>query len=158
METVEKNQKPAVCESDLEELGFTRAAEGLKQKRELARKMRIAFEHFRVVTPEHITQFNQDLRKRSTSPDSYGAYTYQKLVFIPIGSYGEIPPAPALEALRAAKSLKCFDSFEVAKIESVKVVPDPILFGVITGCDNKYFIAQWDDDVRIEDILRPDEG
>lgn len=156
METV---KNPQVCESDLEELGFTKAAEGLKQKRELARKMRLAFEHFRVVTPDVITRFNEDLYKRSKVNDGkFGGYTYQCLKFTPIAQYGEIPPTAALEALRSAKEIGCFDAFEVATIESVKVVPDPILFGVITGCQNKYFIAQWDDDVKIEDILRPEEG
>lgn len=151
-------EQPKVCESDLEELGFTAAATGLKQKRELARKMRIAFEHFRVVTPDKIQEFNQELCKRTRTDRKGGGYIYQHLAFIPIAQYGEVPPADALEALRAAKELKCFDTYEVAKIESVQVIPDPILFGCITGCANKYYIAQWDNDVKIEDLLKPDEG
>lgn len=154
MDTLEKT-KPVVCETDLEELGFTQAASGLKLKRELARKMRLAFEHFRVVTPEHIKRFNEELHNRSYDKHTY---TYQRLKFTLIAQYGEIPPAPALESLREAKRIGCFDRFEVATIESVTVVPDPVLFGCIDGCDNKYFIAQWDDDVKIEDILRPNEG
>lgn len=146
-----------VCESELEELGFTAASTGLKQKRELARKMRIAFEFYKVVTPEYIARFNEELMKRSRQ-DNKSGYTYQHLKFTPIAQYGEIPPAPVLEALRDAKSKKCFDNFEIATIESVTVVPDPILFGTITGDSNKYYIAQWDEDVKIEDILRPDEG
>src|SRR5580765_3432952 len=157
MDTLEKTKVATrPCESDLEELGFTQAASGLKLKRELARKMRLAFEHFRVVTPEHIKRFNEELYKRSKTSGS--TYTYQRLKFTLIAQYGEIPPAAALEALRAAKKIGCFDNFEVATIESVTVVPDPVLFGCIDGDQNKYFIAQWDDDVKIEDILRPDEG
>lgn len=152
-------KEPKVCETDLEELGFTTAAKGLKEKRELARKMRIAFEHFRVVQPMHIQKFNEELYARSRTKTSItGSYSYQHLAFIPISQYGEVPPATALEALRAAKELKCFDSFEVAKIESVQIIPDPILFGIINGCDNKYFITQWDSDVRIEQLLKEDEG
>lgn len=157
MDAIEKQQQPLVNESDLEELGFKAAADSLKQKRELARKLRIAFEFYRVVTPEHITAFNEKLYKSSRADAKIG-YTYQKLAFVPIGQYGEVPPAAALEALREAKKRNCFDRFEVAKIESVTVIPDPILFGCIDGCDNKYFIAQWDDDVKIEDILKEDEG
>jgi len=158
MDTLEKTKVVAPCEADLEELGFTQAASGLKQKRELARKMRLAFEHFRVVTPEHIKRFNEELYKR-THTQSRGSFgTYQRLAFTPIAQYGQIPPAAALEALRSAKTIGCFDNFEVATIESVTVVPDPVLFGTIEGDQNKYFIAQWDDDVKIEDILRPDEG
>jgi len=157
-EMVKTGAPGAPCESDLEELGFIKAAEDLKVKREMARKMRIAFEHFRVVTPDAITRFNEDLRKRTTKTGQFSTYSYQRLRFTPIAQYGQIPPTAALEALRAAKGLKCFDAFEVADIESVQVIPDPILFGVITGCENKYFIAQWDEDVKIEDILKPDEG
>lgn len=160
MDTLEKGSKPQVCESDLEELGFTKAAEGLKQKRALATKMRIAFEHYTVVTPDSIKLFNEELLKRSkTVTDKYGSYTHQFLKFTAIEEYGEIPPPEALQKLREAKAHKCFDRFEVATIgtTSVSKVPDPILFGVITGSDNKYFIAQWDDDVRIEDILRPEQ-
>jgi hypothetical protein len=36
--------------------------------------------------------------------------------------------------------------------------PDPIIFGRIKGSNNRYFVAQWDDDVKIEQILRADEG
>jgi len=156
MDTLEKT-KANPCESELEELGFTQAASDLKLKRELARKMRLAFEHFRVVTPEHIKRFNEELYKRTKVSQQFG-FNYQRLKFTLIGQYGQIPPPAALEALRAAKKIGCFDSFEVATIESVTVVPDPVLFGTINGDMNKYFIAQWDDDVKIEDILRPDEG
>jgi hypothetical protein len=40
----------------------------------------------------------------------------------------------------------------------VKVIPDPVVFGIIIGCRNKYFIAQWDNEVSIEQILKEDEG
>lgn len=51
--------------------------------------------------------------------------------------------------------MKCFDSFSVAHIAEVK---DPILFGEIAECTDKFFIAQWDEDVKIEDILTEKEG
>lgn len=57
-----------------------------------------------------------------------------------------------------AQKLKCFDTFEIAKIEAVEERKDPIVFGCITGCPDKFFIAQWDDDVKIEDILTESEG
>ena len=158
-ETIET---PTVRACELEELGFKAAASNVTAKRELARKMRIAFEHFRVITPDHITRFNEELKAKSTTQDGknkWGSiYTYQTLAFTPIEQYQEVPPAEALGKLREAKALDCFDSFEVATIKSVTVVPDPILLGRIIGCENRYFIAQWDDDVKIEDILKDDEG
>lgn len=144
--------------SELEELGFKTAASNVTAKRELARKMRIAFEHFRVVTPQHIDQFNAKLREETRQDTGNGGYNYKTLAFTPIERYPEVPPAEALLKLKEAKELQCFDTYEVATIQSRVVVPDPILFGRITGCSNYYYIAQWDSDVSIEDILKEGEG
>jgi len=159
IETKKDSSCPAPNEAELRELGFEKAATKVKEDRELARKLRIAFEHFRVVTPENFQRFGDELKRKTMkgSPLSY-SYSFDQLVFTPISFYGNVPPPEVLEAVRAAKGLGCFDTFEVATIQSVTVVPDPIIFGVIRGCDNRYFVAQWDDDVKIEDILRADEG
>ena len=150
-------------EQELRDLGFEAAADETKSKRELARKLRIAFEHFRVVLPEQIARFNTELaRKTSNSTPSrdnpLGYPIHQRLAFTSTKHYAGVPPKEVLEELKKARELNCFDSFEIATIESVVKVPDPVLFGVIDGCDNKYFIAQWDNDVSIEQILRPEEG
>lgn len=50
-----------------------------------------------------------------------------------------------------------FDRFEIAKIHWKEELKGPILFGIIDICTDKFFIAQWDDDLRIEDILLVDE-
>ena len=42
--------------------------------------------------------------------------------------------------------------------DRVEISQFVFLFGVVTGCDDRFFIAQWDDDVKIEDILQGDEG
>ena len=57
-----------------------------------------------------------------------------------------------------SRHLGVFDTFEVAKIESTRVYRDPIVFGRISGCDDRFYIAQYDDDVKIEDLLGPNEG
>jgi hypothetical protein len=154
----ETMEKPAPTEAELRELGLTEAANKVKHQRELARKLRIAFEHFRVVTPEQISRFQQELLGKASRGLYSGAYTYQALKFTALESYPNVPPSEVLEGIRAAKELKCFDRFEVLTLETVEVIPDPVVFGLIDGCDNKYFVAQWDDDVKIEQILREDEG
>jgi hypothetical protein len=156
----ETMEKPAPTEAELRELGLTEAANKIKHQRELARKLRIAFEHFRVVTADQINRFQNELLHKGTTwgaPYS-GGYTYQALKFTALESYPNVPPSEVLEGIRAAKELKCFDRFEVLTLETVEVIPDPVIFGIIDGCDNKYFVAQWDDDVKIEQILREDEG
>jgi hypothetical protein len=162
MTTTEQEQVTAT-EAELRELGLTAAADTMKRARELARKLRIAFEHFRVVTPEHLQRFQYELLERGRKGRSalaglYEGYTYQALKFTALESYPNVPPGDVLEKIRSAKELKCFDRFEVLTLETREVVPDPVVFGIIDGCDNKYFVAQWDDDVKIEQILREDEG
>ncbi len=159
MTTEETVAKPP-HEDELAELGFTAASTKIKSDKTLARKLRIAFEHFRVVEPDKINRFNKELMERTKKNDPVNQYSYiyDRLAFTPIANYQGVPPAEVLEKIKEAKKLECFDSFEVATIESVQVVPDPIIFGVINGSPNKYFISQWDEDVRIEDILKEDEG
>lgn len=153
----------SVCdEKELAELGLTAAAEQVKKDRRLAWQLRTAFEHFRFVTPEGIKKFNSDLQlntKYEKGRNQWGAILqYDQLGFCPLGQYQAVPPKEALADLRKAKELDCFDDFEVATIVSVEKIPDPIIFGRIKGTDNRYFITQWGDDVKIEQILKEDEG
>lgn len=147
METQVK-QEPEVIDR-LERLGFKTAGAKVKELSVKQRKMAIAYEHYRFVRPEKIEAFNQKLRKKGS------AMSYQTLAFTPVESYAEVPPAHVLDKMETAIERKCFDAFEVAHIVNVK---DPILFGRIKGCPDRFFIDQWDDDVRIEDILKPNEG
>jgi hypothetical protein len=146
-------------ESELKELGFTTAALTITRQREMARKLRIAFEHFRVVTPDIVRGFQHELYRRTKRQigGPYSDVTYDQLAFTEISQYPNVPPQGVLNKVKEAKDLGCFDYFEVATIQSVRVIPDPIIFGRISGSDNRYYIAQWDNDVKIEDILRGEE-
>lgn len=141
----------------LEKLGLTGAANRQKELLEMKRKLTIACEFYRYVKPEQFAAFNTALRNK-TQKESARAYQYDSLVFIPLGQYAEEPPAEVLDELEVALGRNCFDAFEIAKIESVRQVKDPILFGLINGCPDKFYIAQWDDDVKIEQILQDHEG
>ena len=72
--------------------------------------------------------------------------------------YPSAPPQAVLDKVEEAQKVGCFDAFEVCKVESVREYKDPIVFGRITGCPDRFFIAQWDNDVKIEDILKENEG
>ncbi len=148
METNTKDQ-PAVIDR-LERLGFKAASTKVKELSIKQRKMAIAYEHYRFVRPEKITAFNEKLMKESRNGGDY-----KMLSFTAVEQYPEVPPADVLDKMDAAVERKCFDSFEVAHIVNVK---DPILFGRIIGCSDRFYIAQWDDDIKIEDILKPNEG
>lgn len=144
--------------SELLELGFEKAGNKLKGKEDLKRKLMIAFEFHRVVTPGIIDRFQKQLRKKTEKKDKHGNVSYDTLAFCKIGEYGEIPPADVLDKVKEAKARNCFDYFEVAKVETVEVRPDPIIFGRIKDVDDRFFVAQWDNDVRIEEILSENEG
>lgn len=132
----------------LERLGLTRASAQVKELSIRKRKMAIAYEHYRFVRQEKIDAFNAKLRGKNH-------FDYKRLDFTPLADYGQVPPDSVLEALEVAQNRKCFDSFEVAHIVTVK---DPILFGRVAQCPDRFFIEQWDNDVKIEDILAPNEG
>lgn len=179
MKTKLQTEKP-ISPEELKRLGFTNAGNKIKTVLDFNKKVAIAYEHFRYVKPEQFKRFNDRLKQETlkivkSCPRCHnlalvkkkcwycqgtGAQkqTYDKLVFTPIEKYPEVPPKPTLKRLKEVQEMKCFDRFEIAKIESVQELPDPILFGCIDKCPDKFFISQWDDDVKIEDILEEHEG
>lgn len=164
----------------LKELGFETAHKEASKKLDLKRRMMLAYEHFRFVEPHIMERFqsqlkvktlkilqacpkcknNQKHKETCTYCRQTGAQeqTYDKLQFTPLSKYREVPPQEALLDLKRAKDMNIFDTFEVAKVESVVERPDPIIFGQIEGCDDRFYIAQWDNDVKITDILNESEG
>jgi len=147
-----------ITEKMLQDLGFETASAVLTKKRTLRRKLMLAYEHFRFVSPEVLKRFNDELETKTMRPrfqDGSGK-EFDRLAFIPIKSYKSVPPSDVLVKVKEAKDMGIFDEFLVGHIERVKV--DPIIFGRIQGCADLFYIAQWDDDVKIENILRADEG
>lgn len=127
---------------------------GLKaatQEIESTEKIMFAYSNYEYITPVDVSKFNERLKKETMieSPDSY---QYKKLVFIALDKYEKVPPSDILEKLEVAQEKKCFDRFEIAKVDWIKEVKDPILFGRIDNCDDYFFIGQWDDDVKFEDV------
>ena len=142
-------------EERLEKLGLLTASKRIVELRERKRKLALAYEHYRFVRPEKIYAFNKRLYEKTYDRKKY---TFQQLTFTPLSSYSETPPESILDALESAINRNCFDSFEVAHIVTQQKIPDPILFGRIKACPDRFFIGQWDDDVKIEDILNANEG
>ncbi len=164
----------------LKELGLDKAADTLGKKLDLKKKLAIAYEHFRFVEPHILYRFQGEVKNKTMkihvlcsvckNDDKIknrcglcmgtGAQhmTHDKLSFTNLKEYPEVPPMDCLLGLKKAKDMGCFDSFEVAKIETVDVRPDPIIFGLIEGCADKFYITQWMDDISIEDILKESEG
>jgi hypothetical protein len=148
---VDETATPEVV-SKLESLGFGRAAAKVKEASVRKRKLAIAYEHYRYVRQENVDKFNAALKVKTAKVDRL---EYQRLAFTSISDYPDVPPNDVLEAMSVAVGRQCFDTFEIAHIVQVK---DPILFGRVTGCPDRFYVAQWDDDVKISDLLKDNEG
>lgn len=146
----------------LAQLGFVKCAESIKRELTIREKLRLAYEHYRYLTPEKLLAFNDKLRKETEQVEGKNQWgqivSYKRTKQTLLKDYEKVPPDAVLDALEAAHAHGCFDRFEVMTIESHKIVPDPILFGVIDGSPDLFYIAQWDEDIKIEQILKDHEG
>jgi len=152
----------------LKEIGMSKASDGLEKKIELRSKLFTAYQNFQFICKEAVDRFNKNLREKTeviydkktkevrkkVDPKKWNEVVYDKLVFSKLSDYPYVPPADVLMKVKDAMDKKCFDTFEVAKIESVVEIIDPIIFGKIDGCTDLFFIAQWDEDVKFEDLMK----
>jgi hypothetical protein len=124
----------------LKSLGMDKVAEKVLRKQDGKNKLLAALNDYRYATSEDLDDFNKEMRQYS-----------KELVVVKIKDYERIPPDDVLAELKAAQAKECFDTFHIAYIRKVK---DPILFGKINDFPNLFFfVAQWGDDVKIEDII-----
>ena len=82
-----------------------------------------------------------------TAPGTIGRFAWREEL---IRNYDGVPPEPVLAKLAEVKKLNLFDEFTVATVETVH---DPLLLGYMKGNDNRWFIAQWGDDVCLDDVI-----
>lgn len=122
---------------------------------ERRRKLAIATEHFPWVTTADIDWYN-DWLKDTTTTWTRDAYRHDQLVSHTADSYRGIPPQDVLEKVSKANDLKCFDQVLVFDVQTVAEARyhDPIVFGSISGSDRLFFIAQWGEDVKFDDLVR----
>lgn len=140
----------------LKSIGLVAVAETIEETASLSEKLKEAYARYRFLTPSAIERFQQKLRDEATQ--AHGVISYKRLRFTRLEQYQKLPPDEVLAALEQAKSYQCFDYFEVADLETVKQLPDPLLLGCVNNCADKFFITQWDEDVKIQNILQGDEG
>lgn len=68
----------------------------------------------------------------------------------PIHEYPGLPPQHVIDKLRDEVPKQLFHSFVIATVESIH---DPLLLGVLNGREERYFLAQWGDDVSLDDVI-----
>lgn len=152
----------------LEKAGFAAAAGMVKHLQDRKRRLTLAYEHYRYVTQEQIDKFQERCKAAGVEVENPGTaniyHKYAQLAFTPIADYtGQgnqqgLPPTEVLDAVTAAMDRGVFDTFEVAHVQTVREYKDPIIFGRITGCGDRFYICQWGDDISISDLLASHEG
>lgn len=167
------------------ESGFIAAADRLEEKARVARTLAIAYEHYRYVTQEQIDAFQGRLKRATTrkptieeiyasrSPRSsfvglsdeqlvrYATPVYDHLVLDNLEAYEGLPPVDVMLKVKEARSRGIFNGFQVAHVQPVAtriVLPDPIVFGCVQGCTDRFFVAEWGTDVRLADLVGPNGG
>lgn len=145
----------------LQKLGLKSAAKTVDVRKGKAKSLVEVYKLYKYLTPEQVTRFQQQLRQRTEKLINHGKQIrFQALKFTRLADYPEIPPPGVLTALEKAQAQGLFDAYEIATIEEVtenapaKRKPDPVLFGTIIGCLDRFLIAQWGNDVSFEQIER----
>lgn len=141
--------------------GFHAAAQKTREQADRAAKMAKAYEFYRFVSEEKIQAFQAKLKEKTLRQEGkYPALyeNYDILSFTHAQDYPDMPPPEIMEKVKQTVATGIFDALEVAKIESTRVYRDPIIFGRIQGCPDRFYVCQYDDDVKIEDLLGEHEG
>ena len=144
----------------LETAGLTMAAKVLKETSERSIKLNKAYASYEFVRQEAVDAYNKKLRddsfKQTGTKGRDLEYRYISVGFHPLETYDKVPPAEAVEKIIEARKTGIFDYFEVAKIDSVVEYKDPIVFGRIKGCGDRFLVCQWDNDIKFEDLIKAD--
>lgn len=82
-----------------------------------------------------------------TKEGTIGSYNWTE---VPIELYETLPPSDVLKSVEVHKARNVFDYMTIA---SVNAVVDPLLLGRIEGRSEAWFIAQWGDDVQLDDVI-----
>lgn len=83
----------------------------------------------------------------STEKGTIGKYRWTET---PVEQYKTLPPENVLNTFKTHKSRKVFDYFTIASVEGIH---DPLLLGRLKGDNRCYFIAQWGDDIKLDDVI-----
>lgn len=128
-------------------VGMTRMME--KVDREIcltAKRQKLMDYKYILITEENIKDF---LKRKSSF---LGVSVWDRLEWDekPLEQSEHLPPATVVEAIKVHQDRNVFDYMTIASVREVK---DPIVFGRLTGSKDRFFIAQWGDDVCLDDLI-----
>lgn len=93
---------------------------------------------------------DETFRARTVDYNNGGEIGQYVWTEVPVESDAGIPPMEVLRKFGEEKLKKVFEFFTVASVNAIK---DPLLLGRIHGSGSRYFIAQWGDDVSLDDVI-----
>lgn len=127
------------------ELGALAQAEILDTELRLRQKLNHLKEwDYKLLTAEAIGTF-ADANRMTATKDGL------KIHIDPLETFSKLMPDEVLDELEKAKGRKLFDKFAVLWAEKV---PDPLLLGVIDGCEDYFYICAWGDDISFDQIVK----
>jgi len=153
--TVVKDEKKVATHVErLKALGFKNLHSKVSAIAERAMKENmIALAGYKKIAWAKFSEANNALRQKTN-------YAYE-LALTPIETYigqnsganGEIsmPTPEALDKLEAAKKEGLFDSYSIIHVVRA---PDPSIVGQIKGSQDMYFLAEWGDDISLDDLTK----
>lgn len=83
----------------------------------------------------------------SQASSGIGKFVWQETK---INEYAGIPPKQVLDKLQETQEKKIFDYFTIATVNEVK---DPLLLGRLSNHADRYFLAQWGNDVSLDEVI-----
>lgn len=114
--------------------------------------MRLKDWEYRLLTKKTLDKFSADNRMTMTE-DGLRLHIDRLEAYVGNPESGaekdRIIPDNILDKLEEAKERQLFDSFAVLWAERV---PDPILLGVVNGCSDYFYIAEWGDDISFKQL------
>lgn len=127
----------------LKELGFDLMHNKVQKIAEARTKENMAIlAGYTKISHAEFDHANQEL-KRNTRHEF-------QLSVVEVKKYTGIPPREVLLEMQKAIKADLFTTFEIISIEKV---PDPILVGRVEGSKDMFFIAEWGDDISLQEIL-----
>ena len=145
----------------LKKFGITTQAQILEQELKLRIKLaRVQEWDYKVLPYDAIKEF-ESINKMTATKDGLKVHinSLDKYCGIVEGALideakDKIIPDFVLDKIEEAKDRQIFDEFNILWVEKVK---DPLLLGSIKGCKDYFFICEWGEDIKFEDLIKPKE-
>jgi len=87
------------------------------------------------------------VHRSSTAKGTIGYFRWKEEK---VEDYGALPPESVLKTYAEHKERRLFDYFTIASVEGIH---DPLLLGRLNDDETRYYIAQWGDDVKLDDVI-----